>query len=168
MNSKAILGLIVLAGLIATAGGYYVGIVRKPADTSPEPTTPGETVPTVSLRPTNTQPPVTPVTVLQPAFQNIKSPHYVSSTPTNNAVVPTPVTTVAIRFNFDVAPPSKITVTRDGTEITTGATSISSDKLTLSVPIMGNQSGQYAVSYVACWPDTSCHNGSFGFAVTLP
>lgn len=107
-------------------------------------------------------------TFQQTSFTNIKSPHYVSSEPSNNALLTSSPNQVVIRFNFDVAPPSKISVTRDGTNVVTGTTSISSDKLNLSVPIEGSKTGNYEVKYTACWPDRSCHEGSFGFSVKLP
>lgn len=101
-------------------------------------------------------------------FQNIKSAHYVASDPPNNALLSTAPLQVAIDFNFTLAPPSAIHVTRDGLDVTTGPTTISADKLVLVVPIDASVTGNYGVDYTACWPDGSCHTGSFGFSVQLP
>ncbi|OFW56302.1 MAG: hypothetical protein A2W01_01405 [Candidatus Solincola sediminis] len=109
------------------------------------------------------QPPFT-----QQTYPNIQSPHYISSDPVNNALLSTSPAQVRINFNFTVAPPSEITVTRDGVNATAGATTISTDRLALIVAINAGQTGNYKVDYKACWPDGSCHNGSFGFSVKLP
>ena len=101
-------------------------------------------------------------------FQNLKSPHYVSSEPANNSSSSSPILTVSVTFNFDLATPSKINVARDGIDVTNGSTQITGDKLVLSVPVKADQTGSYKVSYSACWPDKSCHDGSFGFSVKLP
>jgi len=113
-----------------------------------------------STIPTNTE-------FIQETFQNIKTPHYVSSNPENNGLLTTSLNQVSIQFNFDLANNSTIEVTRDGVSVVTGEKQISSDKLTLSVPVNAAQTGNYSVSYSACWPDGSCHQGSFGFSVKL-
>jgi methionine-rich copper-binding protein CopC len=104
----------------------------------------------------------------QKTFQNIKAQHYVSSEPANNALLSSSPSKITIHFNFDLAAPSKITVSRDGKIVSMGGTTISADKLALSVPLNANQTGNYEVKYTACWPDRSCHEGSFGFSVKLP
>ncbi|MEX0616279.1 MAG: copper resistance protein CopC [Candidatus Woykebacteria bacterium] len=103
----------------------------------------------------------------QDTFQNIKTPHYVSSTPANNELLITSLNQVSIQFNFDLANNSIIEVTRDGSSVVTGEKQISSDKLNMSVLVNAAQTGNYSVSYSACWPDGSCHQGSFGFSVKL-
>lgn len=106
-------------------------------------------------------------TLSQVLFDNIKTPHFESSEPNNNAKLTTPPTKVAINFNFDLVTPSEIKVTRDGSSVTTGTTQISENKLSMSVPIDATQPGNYKVAYTACWPDGTCHDGSFGFSVKL-
>ena len=99
-------------------------------------------------------------------FENIKSPHFVSSTPENNTVLTSPPSQVTINFNFDLAAGSKIKVTADGSDITTQqGTTISSDNLSMRTLINPIEPASYKVGYTACWPDGSCHNGSFGFTV---
>ena len=101
------------------------------------------------------------------SFQNIKTPHFVSSNPSNNQLLTAPLSQVTVSFNFDVAEPSKISVTRGGVSVTTGGTVISDDKLSLSVPVSADRTGNYEVKYTACWADKSCHDGNYGFSVKL-
>lgn len=97
-------------------------------------------------------------------FDNIKTPHYVSSSPENNSKVKIGTIDVEINFNFDLASGSTITVTKGDKAVSTGPTTISEDKLRMSLPIDASSEGNYKVEYKACWPDGSCHDGSFGFA----
>lgn len=103
----------------------------------------------------------------QHMFDNIKSPHYVSSTPANNTLLTESPTEVNIAFDFDLAGESTITVTRDGENVTRGGSTIAGDARSMRVPIDADKTGNYAVKYTACWPDESCHEGSFGFSVKL-
>jgi len=102
----------------------------------------------------------------QENFQNIKSPHFVSSTPLNNDQLSSTPTKVEINFNFDLAEGSEISVTLNGNEQTAGPTTIASDNLSMSAPIKAALGANYKVQYTACWPDGSCHDGSFGFSVS--
>lgn len=104
--------------------------------------------------------------IVQEQFENIKSPHYVSSTPINNAVLSAVPDKVTITFNFDLVSDSKITVTVNGKEVS-GTTTIAQDKLSMSTNLNAAESDNYKVNYTACWPDGSCHEGSFGFVVKL-
>jgi plastocyanin len=73
---------------------------------------------------------------------------------------------VLLNFNFDVRDPSYIKVTKDGTDATDGSTVIGDGSLSMRVPVKkGFGDGEYVVNYHACWPDRSCHDGSFGFIV---
>jgi methionine-rich copper-binding protein CopC len=104
----------------------------------------------------------------QESFDNIKSAHYVSSDPANNALLTKTPAKVTVKFNFNLATGSKISVSRDGNDVTSGSTQISTDKLSMSTQVNANKTGNYKVSYTACWPDGSCHDGSFGFSIELP
>ena len=154
-----VLGALVLGLLLIAVGAFMM--TRKataPTDTK-TPANPPATQQKKGGGETDTQ---------SKAFDNIKTPHFVSSEPTNNDLLTTAPTQVKINFNFDVALPSKIQVTREERGVTSGATSISANKLSLIVPVMIDQTGNYQVNYTACWPDGSCHEGSFGFSVKLP
>jgi methionine-rich copper-binding protein CopC len=99
----------------------------------------------------------------------VKSAHYVSNVPTHGTIVGELPTEIGINFNFDLAAPSEIRVTVDGVDVTTGTTRIESSLLTLTQAIDPSApDGLYKVSYTACWPDTTCHEGSFEFAVYRP
>ena len=101
------------------------------------------------------------------SFKNPKKPpHYESNTPAHGAVLAGIPINVVIDFNFDVAKPSAITITSDGVEYGEGATVIDANRLTLRRAMRPDApDGFYTVSYSACWPDQSCHDGSFQFAI---
>ncbi|MBA3758838.1 copper resistance protein CopC [Candidatus Saccharibacteria bacterium] len=150
MKSKILVVVILLA--VLGAGGVYLAANKSTTNED------------VANEQSNTK----SAEFIPESFQNIKAAHYVSSNPSNNALLNSSVDTVAIKFNFDLAPPSKINVTLNGADVTKSATSISSDKLTLTIPVTANQTGNYKVEYAACWPDGSCHDGSYGFSIKLP
>jgi len=98
-----------------------------------------------------------------------KSAHYESNAPAHGTVLAGVPTNIVIDFNFDLAPPSQIKIEKDGKDYGVGQTIIDQNKLTMrrnmdpSAP-----DGLYTVSYNACWPDGSCHDGSFQFAIDRP
>jgi plastocyanin/methionine-rich copper-binding protein CopC len=100
-------------------------------------------------------------------FENAKkSAHYETNTPAHGAILAAAPVNIVIDFNFDLAPPSSISITKDGTEYGQGDTMIDSNKLTMRRSFSSNApDGKYVVSYKACWPDRSCHDGSFEFAI---
>lgn len=95
-----------------------------------------------------------------------KSAHYEGNTPTHGAVLAAPPINIVIDFNFDLATGSSMTITHDGKDYGVGETTIDANKLVLrrsfdQIAI----DGLYTVDYKACWPDKSCHTGSFQFAI---
>lgn len=95
-----------------------------------------------------------------------KAAHYENSTPAHGAVLAAPPIAVVIDVNFDLAANSSISVTSGGKEYGTGATTVDANKLALRRAVdQGAPDGLYAVAYRACWPDGSCHDGSFQFAI---
>lgn len=160
---------IYVGAILVTITGFliYSATKNKPIDTAtdlpvntPAPTQAPAPTPTPTPQPTPTP------NFTQQKFENLISAHYVSSTPENNALLKSEIKKVQINFNFDLAKPSKIVVTLDSQEVS-GETSISTDKLSLSTPINGTKNGNYKVAYTGCWPDGSCHTGSFGFSINL-
>lgn len=149
-----LLGILILTGL-----AWFVLANQRPLPKA-------ETKNTSSK--TSTQQVTPPPSFTQTTFDLIKTPHFVSSEPANNSLLTTQVTSIVIKFNFDVVPPSKITVTRDGESVTSGTPSFSADSLTMTTGVDARKTGNYKVDLYACWPDKSCHNGSFGFSVKLP
>lgn len=97
-----------------------------------------------------------------------KSAHYESNTPSHGVILAAAPINVVLDFNFDLANNSSIIITNttDSKEYGVGETTIDSNKLTmrrLVSPTAPN--GVYTVSYKACWPDKTCHDGSFQFAI---
>ncbi len=98
-------------------------------------------------------------------IQNIRTPHFVNSAPAHGDIYATVPKEIVINTNFDLAPPSEIKVFRGDVDATDGTAQISQDRLSMRVSIKGSGDGEYIVKYKGCWPDGSCHDGSFGFIV---
>jgi plastocyanin len=95
-----------------------------------------------------------------------KSAHYETNTPAHEAVLAGVPINVVIDFNFDLAPPSSISIMSNGKEYATGDTVIDESLLALRRPMAPDApDGLYTVNYNACWPDGSCHDGHFQFAI---
>lgn len=101
------------------------------------------------------------------AFQTPKkSAHYEGNTPAHGAILPAAPVNVVVDFNFDLAAPSSTSITKDGKEYGVGETTIDRNKLAMRRAMDPSASdGVYAVAYTACWPDKSCHDGMFQFAI---
>jgi plastocyanin len=107
---------------------------------------------------------------IEPAQYNFNTPkksaHYESNTPEHGVVLAAAPVNVVIDFNFDLAPPSAISVTKDGKEYGVGNLVIDGNKLSMRRTIEGSApDGLYRVQYNACWPDRTCHDGYFEFAI---
>lgn len=100
-------------------------------------------------------------------FENPKkSAHYETNTPAHGAILPGVPVSVVIDFNFDLAVPSSIFITKDGKEYGVGETVIDANKLAMRRDMdQAAPDGLYTVNYRACWPDRSCHDGLFQFAI---
>jgi plastocyanin len=95
-----------------------------------------------------------------------KSAHYESNTPEHGSILVAPPINVVIDFNFDLAKPSNISITKDGQEYGVGETVIDTNKLSMRRDFSYEApDGLYKVMYDACWPDGSCHDGHFEFAI---
>ena len=95
-----------------------------------------------------------------------KSAHYESNTPSHRSTLAGVPVNVVIDFNFDLAKPSSISIMKDAAEYGVGETKIDANKLVLRRDINPDApDGLYTVTYKACWPDGSCHDGSFQFAI---
>lgn len=97
----------------------------------------------------------------------VKSPHYVDNVPFHASVIPAVPVNVIVNFDFDVIPSSAIVITgQDGQVYSTGDTIIDDNKLGMRVMMEPDSpEGLYTVTYQACWPDGSCHEGMFQFAI---
>lgn len=95
-----------------------------------------------------------------------KSAHYESNTPEHGSVLAAVPINVVIDVNFDLAPPSAISINKDGRDYGVGETTIDSNKLAMRRAMAPDApDGLYTVNYNACWPDSSCHDGHFQFAI---
>lgn len=95
-----------------------------------------------------------------------KSAHYESNTPAHSETLAGVPINVVINVNFDLAPPSTISITSQGTEYGVGETKIDENKLAMRRNMDPKApDGIYTVAYRACWPDTSCHDGRFQFKI---
>lgn len=95
-----------------------------------------------------------------------KSAHYESNTPAHGSILAGLPINVVIDFNFDLAKPSEIKILKDGQDVGIGETIIDTNKLAMRRNMNPTASdGLYTVEYKACWPDGSCHDGSFQFVV---
>lgn len=95
-----------------------------------------------------------------------KSAHYESNTPSHGSVLEAAPINVVIDFNFDLAKPSAISINKEGKDYGVKDTVIDTNKLALRRAVDPSApDGLYTVVYNACWPDGSCHDGSFQFAI---
>lgn len=92
--------------------------------------------------------------------------HFTASTPAHGATLTQAPSEIVLNFNFTLHEISTVTVTRNGSPVTTGPLAFGDRKLSLRAPLTGGVGeGLYVVTYKACWPDQSCHDGQFGFIV---
>jgi plastocyanin len=95
-----------------------------------------------------------------------KSAHYESNTPKHGSVLAAPPINIVIDFNFDLAKPSNISIIHNEKEYGAGETTIDVNKLSMRRNLSSDTpNGLYKVIYKACWPDGSCHDGRFEFAI---
>ena len=97
-----------------------------------------------------------------------KSAHYESNTPSHGSVVAGVPINVVIDFNFDLATPSSILIlnAKTGEDFGIGSIEIDSNKLAMRKEMKEDSpNGLYNITYKACWPDESCHDGKFQFAI---
>jgi methionine-rich copper-binding protein CopC len=120
---------------------------------------------------TNTNKPKT--VVKKPAgFTEKKTPHFVSANVVNNATLTQMPGTITITFNapLTTSTQSFVSVKKDDiTSVTRTQSNINSERKTISVNLNQTvESGDYYVYYVACFADTGCKDGAFGFHLKLP
>ncbi len=92
--------------------------------------------------------------------------HFVDSAPAHGDAFALVPERVVINFDFTLQSSSSIQVTRDNQSVQTGPVTLGERNLSMSVTLPDDAgNGAYHVTYRACWPDTSCHDGEFGFTV---
>lgn len=98
--------------------------------------------------------------------QAVKPSHYVSSSPEHGSTVVTVPLNVVVNFDFDLSSKSTLAITRDGKNYGVGETKIDAIRRVLRRQVATSLAdGVYTVAYSACWPDNTCHDGRFQFAV---
>lgn len=108
-----------------------------------------------------------PTGQMQYAFEDPKkSAHFESSTPAHGSIWAGVPVNVVVDVNFDLAKPSEIKILKDGGEYGVSETTIDDNKLAMRRKMdPDSPDGLYKVAYRACWPDSSCHDGYFQFAI---
>ncbi len=163
--------------LICLAAGLLAAGCVQPPGNGPATTAPA----TPASTPAPASPAVTPVITLPgttgtspaamptPAFAfgiPKKSAHYESNTPAHEMVLAGVPINMVIDFNFDLHDKSEIRILKDGTDYGAGPTTVDPNRLTLRRAMdPSSPDGLYTVTYDACWPDGSCHDGAFQFAI---
>ena len=99
----------------------------------------------------------------------VKSAHFEDSTPRHGQILADAPIAIVINFNFDLSEPSSIKVLdQSGQEYQAGKLTIDQNKLALRQSLQPDlPDGKYQVEYTACWPDQTCHDGQFEFAIDL-
>ena len=97
----------------------------------------------------------------------VKAPHFIDSTPTHGQILAAAPINAVVNTDFDLMDGSTMQVLLDGDEdYGEGAATIDDNRLALRRAVREEApDGTYLVTYHACWPDGSCHDGQFGFEV---
>lgn len=95
-----------------------------------------------------------------------KSAHFETSTPEHGAILAGVPVSVVIDFNFDLGAGSTISINQNSRDFGVGEAEIGTNKLSMRKKLdQSAPDGVYTVEYKACWPDGSCHDGHFQFAI---
>lgn len=95
-----------------------------------------------------------------------KGAHFETSSPTHGTTLAAAPVEVVINFNFDLHSKSTLKITKDGKDYSVGSTTVDANKLTMRRKMVTSvPDGVYTVTYDGCWPDGSCHDGHFQFAI---
>lgn len=103
-------------------------------------------------------------------FTEKRTPHFVSSSIANNAVIAQVPSFLTVTFDAPLQKSTQtvMTVKKDDiTNATLGAASIDDNKLIVKLNPQVTD-GNYYVYYVACFADTGCADGRFGYRLKLP
>lgn len=146
---KVILIVLVVIAAVVLLGGFLFFQNQQPSSIKPPNSTQNQT------------------STMQFVFENPqKSAHYESNTPSHAAILAGVPINAVIDVNFDLAKPSEIKILKADKDYGVGETVIDDNKLAMRRKMDPNSpDGLYKVEYKACWPDGSCHDGSFQFAI---
>ena len=148
--NKLILPIALIVIILITAAGFL--LFNKSSET-----------PLSEIMTKQEQPEQTP----QATFGNPKkSAHYETNTPNHGSTLAGVPVNVVIDFNFDLAEPSEIKIEMGEKDYGVGDTVIDENKLSMRRSMdPSSPDGLYTVNYNACWPDKTCHDGYFQFAI---
>ena len=105
-------------------------------------------------------------TLIKSLPKNTVAPHFVDSHPLHGDILAQTPPEVLLNTNFNLHADSIVTVTRDGEPVTLGTVAVAPDQLSMRATLAEDGADEiYQVNYNACWPDRSCHDGSFSFVV---
>lgn len=156
MSRNVVLGLIIVAIVLGIASAIVL-LQRQEEINAPTESNPTMT-PVITATPTESSP--------EANFQETKSAHFTSSSPRNNERLTTIPREIKLNFDFVLANNSSIAITKDNQPLEVVRPTFAANKLSMTVPLPNTAtSGNYKVDYNACWPDRTCHPGSFGFVV---
>lgn len=153
-NQKGFSLVIVLSVIVILGIGVGGWLILKDKEDAQQPTTTQTSVPSNESSKTFD-------------FENPKKgAHFETSTPEHGTTVAAVPVDIVLNFNFDLHEISSISITKDGKEYGAGATTVDSNKLSMRRKMgLGSPDGLYTVKYNGCWPDRSCHDGHFQFAI---
>jgi methionine-rich copper-binding protein CopC len=167
-----------VAAIIAVALFFWLTAPKSPSNLKTTTNANVAIVPVVNANAplVNANAPKAAVPVKKPApkppagFAEKKTPHFVSATIANNATLAAVPTTLTLNFDALVlkTQQSFVTVKRNDIDsITLNASSVDAKSLFVRLnPSAAN--GDYYVYYVACFADTGCADGRFGYHLQIP
>lgn len=96
----------------------------------------------------------------------IVAPHFINSYPAHGDILAQVPNVAVLNFNFNLESNSFIRANWNGESVPLGPLTISADQLSMRVPFAeSGTDGVYQLTYTACWPDRTCHDGSVSFLV---
>jgi methionine-rich copper-binding protein CopC len=117
-----------------------------------------------------------PTTIKQPAAPKVagyvekKAPHFVFATIANNATLTQAPSNLTLTFDTTLLKNTQATLLvkkNDVTSITMNSSAINGKTMTVRLNATVTD-GDYSVYYVACFADTGCKDGRFGYHLKLP
>lgn len=101
------------------------------------------------------------------SFANeVKATHFSVSTPAHASTLTTVPKEIVVDLSFAMESDSTMTITKDGKDYGTGATTLGDKKISLHRSVKTDvPNGVYTVTYTACFTDKTCSDGNFQFAL---
>lgn len=101
-------------------------------------------------------------------FTEVKTPTFVRSIPSNNALLAVAPNTITVEFSEAIGPASTMSVLDDDNRpVHLGAPTFNGDRTTMTALVRSGVTGPIVVTYYACLVDGSCSAGKFGFSIEI-